>query len=129
MAWTDTLVLASGSSMQAPKPPPETASDTISPRPAGVAPRVSYPMSIVQDPTIAEGPVPSPDEELPRRSLRHWIAQSRWVRAAIGAGAGGALGLGYYALIGCSTGACPITSSPLTTTLYGALVGLIAASR
>ncbi|MBE6932166.1 MAG: hypothetical protein E7464_02115 [Ruminococcaceae bacterium] len=37
---------------------------------------------------------------------------------------GGALaGLGYYYLIGCSTGSCPITSSPLLSAVYMALIG------
>ena len=32
---------------------------------------------------------------------------------------GGALaGLGYYALVGCSTGSCAITASPVNTMLY-----------
>jgi hypothetical protein len=37
---------------------------------------------------------------------------------------GGALGFLYYKFIGCSTGACPITANPVTSTLYGLLVGL-----
>ena len=42
---------------------------------------------------------------------------------------GGALGFAYYKLVGCRTGACPITSSPYISTLYGALLGyLIGAS-
>jgi hypothetical protein len=36
---------------------------------------------------------------------------------------GGALGFAYYKLVGCSTGACPITSNPWISTLYGALIG------
>ena len=37
---------------------------------------------------------------------------------------GGALaGLGYYHLIGCVSGACPITSSPLNSMLYMAIFG------
>ncbi len=29
----------------------------------------------------------------------------------------------YYSLVGCSTGTCPITSKPLNSTLYGAVMG------
>jgi hypothetical protein len=29
----------------------------------------------------------------------------------------------YYHYIGCVTGACPITSQPINSTLYGALMG------
>ena len=37
---------------------------------------------------------------------------------------GGALaGLGYYALVGCSTGSCAITASPVNTMLYMGLIG------
>jgi hypothetical protein len=42
--------------------------------------------------------------------------------------AGGALvGFGYYRVIGCSSGACPITSNPYTSILYGALIGWLIA--
>jgi Family of unknown function (DUF6132) len=47
----------------------------------------------------------------------------------IGAFIGAALGFGWYKLNGCSTGACPLTSHPVVSTLYGTAVGvLIAAS-
>lgn len=39
---------------------------------------------------------------------------------------GGAVGFAYYWFVGCVSGACPITSNPLLSTGYGALVGLIA---
>mgnify|MGYP003574813786 CR=1 FL=1 len=38
---------------------------------------------------------------------------------------GAALGFGYYKTIGCSTGACPLTSNPWVSTLYGAAMGFI----
>jgi len=41
-------------------------------------------------------------------------------------GAGGAVGFAYHKLVGCSSGACPITANPYISTLYGALVGFIA---
>ena len=41
--------------------------------------------------------------------------------------AGGALlGFAYHKLVGCRTGACPITANPYISTIYGALVGLLA---
>lgn len=46
-----------------------------------------------------------------------------------GIAAGGALGFLYYKIIGCSTGTCPITSSPISTTIYGALMGFLLTSR
>jgi hypothetical protein len=39
---------------------------------------------------------------------------------------GGALGFAYHKLVGCSSGACPITANPYISTLYGALIGLVA---
>jgi hypothetical protein len=44
---------------------------------------------------------------------------------------GGALaGLAWQRIVGCRTGACPITSSPVISTIYGAVVGaLIAGGR
>ena len=38
---------------------------------------------------------------------------------------GGLLGFAYYKLVGCRTGSCPITSSPIISTLYGALMGYL----
>lgn len=42
---------------------------------------------------------------------------------------GGAGGFLYYRFIGCKTGACPITSNPWISTLYGALIGWLMISR
>ncbi len=41
---------------------------------------------------------------------------------------GGALvGLLYYRLVGCRSGACPITGNPYIATLYGAVLGFLLA--
>jgi uncharacterized membrane protein YedE/YeeE len=39
---------------------------------------------------------------------------------------GGIAGFGWYYFVGCSTGACPISSNPYISTGYGALVGALA---
>jgi len=36
---------------------------------------------------------------------------------------GAVAGFLYYRLVGCPTGACPITSNPISSTLYGAVLG------
>jgi len=36
---------------------------------------------------------------------------------------GACAGYLYYTYVGCSSGTCPITSKPLNSTLYGAMMG------
>jgi hypothetical protein len=38
---------------------------------------------------------------------------------------GGVLGFGYYRLVGCRSGSCPISGNPYISTLYGAALGLM----
>lgn len=50
------------------------------------------------------------------------------IRMIIGAALGALAGyLIMYKLIGCASGACPITRSPYISTIYGALLGLLLA--
>jgi hypothetical protein len=48
-----------------------------------------------------------------------------FARIALSAVVGGALGFGYYKLVGCRTGACPLTATPLRAILYGSTFGLL----
>jgi hypothetical protein len=50
------------------------------------------------------------------------------IRIVIGVVAGGGLGFAFYKLVGCSTGACPLTSNPFISTSYGGIVGALIAS-
>lgn len=47
------------------------------------------------------------------------------IGAVIGAAVGYFL---LYRLIGCSSGACPITANPYISTVYGVIIGLLFAS-
>ena len=39
--------------------------------------------------------------------------------------AGGVLGFVWHKLVGCRSGACPITATPYISTIYGAFVGFM----
>ena len=52
-----------------------------------------------------------------KKHMKKWLCPALFIL-------GGALaGLGYYALVGCSTGSCAITSSPLNSMVYMGLIG------
>jgi hypothetical protein len=51
-----------------------------------------------------------------------------WLKRAFFGGLGAAAGFAYYYFVGCTTGSCPITSSPVLMTAYGALVGVVLTS-
>ena len=47
----------------------------------------------------------------------------KWLRPALFTLGGALAGLIYYKLVGCSTGSCVITSSPVSSMLYMGLIG------
>ena len=49
-------------------------------------------------------------------------------KAIVGVVLGAVAGYVYYRLVGCSTGACPLTSNPYISSAYGALVGWVVAA-
>lgn len=49
----------------------------------------------------------------------------KYRKMVAGVGAGALLGFAYYYFIGCSSGSCAITSNPINSTAYGALIGLV----
>lgn len=62
------------------------------------------------------------------QSLRARLAGKPYLKRGSIILAGAAAGFAYYYFIGCTTGTCPITSSPYISTGYGALVGLLLSS-
>ena len=47
---------------------------------------------------------------------RHWLT-------LLGIALGAAGGFLYWNFIGCTTGTCPITSSPMNSSVWGAIIG------
>lgn len=52
--------------------------------------------------------------------------RNRVLRAFLFALGGAVIGFAYHRLIGCRTGACPITANPWISTGYGAMMGFLA---
>jgi hypothetical protein len=50
------------------------------------------------------------------------------LRILIGIIVGGGLGFAYYKFVGCSSGTCPLTSHPVISTIYGAVLGVLLAT-
>ncbi len=48
------------------------------------------------------------------------------IRLIIGIIIGAIAGFALYRFVGCSTGTCPITGNPYISTLYGAVMGVLA---
>ena len=49
----------------------------------------------------------------------------KWIRPALFTLGGALAGLAYYYFIGCTSGSCPITSSPFGSMLYMGVIGLL----
>ena len=61
-----------------------------------------------------------------RRDINNWIKHS--VGSIIGFITGGIGGFIYYKTVGCSSGACAITSNPYLTIIWGSLLGYLIGS-
>lgn len=53
--------------------------------------------------------------------MKNWINKN--LLYMIGAVIGGTAGYLYWKWVGCASGTCPITSKPLNSTIYGAVMG------
>lgn len=51
-----------------------------------------------------------------------------WLTTLSGLVLGGIIGFIYWKFVGCESGACAITSSPINSTAYGMLMGALALS-
>ena len=51
------------------------------------------------------------------------------LKLIIGVVIGGGLGFAFYKFVGCSTGTCPLTSNPIVSTIYGAVLGALLATN
>ena len=55
--------------------------------------------------------------------MKKWLIKNKF--SFVGAIVGAVLGYLYWNFIGCSSGTCAITSSPVNSTIYGALMGFL----
>ena len=55
--------------------------------------------------------------------MLNWLKKINLRKFSLGVIIGGAIGFAYYYFIGCKSGTCAITSSPVNSTLYGVLLG------
>jgi Family of unknown function (DUF6132) len=55
--------------------------------------------------------------------MKKWIIKNKIILAGVMLGA--FAGYFYYRLIGCSSGTCPISSKPVNSTVYFAVMGAI----
>ncbi|MEN6501232.1 MAG: DUF6132 family protein [Tenuifilaceae bacterium] len=62
-----------------------------------------------------------------QREFTKWTRSKKFWRPALGIALGGLAGFAYFYFIGCRSGSCPITSSPVSSILVGSLLGLIIA--
>lgn len=49
----------------------------------------------------------------------------RYLPSVAGIALGAAAGYAYYVYVGCSSGSCPITSSPYMSIIWGAVTGYL----
>ena len=55
--------------------------------------------------------------------MRSWILQHKLT--IVGILIGSVSGYLYYYWVGCASGSCPITSQPINSSLYGAIMGAL----
>ncbi|MDD4922275.1 MAG: DUF6132 family protein [Bacteroidales bacterium] len=58
------------------------------------------------------------------KNIKQFLTSWSFLKPLIAVVAGGGLGFLYYYFIGCTSGHCAITSSPIGSIIMGALLGL-----
>jgi phage shock protein E len=53
--------------------------------------------------------------------MKDRILNNKWTLIGVVLGAAG--GYAYYYFVGCNSGSCAITSSPINSTIYGTIMG------
>lgn len=64
-------------------------------------------------------------EHFPKFVLQMRTLVVKYKAELIGAGLGAAAGWCYWYFVGCASGSCAITSSPVNSSLYGAFMGAV----
>lgn len=54
-----------------------------------------------------------------------WFNKKNILKVAAGISIGGIIGFSYYYFVGCKSGTCAITSSPVNSILYGVALGVL----
>jgi hypothetical protein len=67
----------------------------------------------------------SNDQEMPAGQKLEPIKKRNKMKLVLYVLGGAVAGFLYYKFVGCRTGTCPITSSPIISTLYGAGMGFL----
>ncbi len=62
------------------------------------------------------------DRKQPKPNCKKWKRYLPMMILALVGALGGYL---YYRLVGCASGACPITSNPYISTIYGGVIGTL----
>jgi hypothetical protein len=65
------------------------------------------------------------DQEMPAGQKLEPVKKRNKMKLVLYVLGGAVAGFLYYKFVGCRTGTCPITSSPIISTLYGAGMGFL----
>jgi hypothetical protein len=63
------------------------------------------------------------------KSFKELIRSSWFWKPVSGIIIGGTLGFLYYYFVGCTTGSCAITSNPISSILFGSVLGLFMVNK